>query len=50
MKRKRRIGLLLTVCMVWTLMLGLFVPATADDAAVGGEIVGNGRGVMYSFG
>ena len=50
MKMKRRIGFLLAVCMALTLMLGLFVPATADDAAVGGEIVGNGRGVMYSFG
>ena len=47
---KRRISFLLTVCMVLTLMLGLFVPTTADDAAVGGEIVQNGRGVMYTFG
>ncbi|HBF15656.1 MAG TPA: hypothetical protein DDW30_08285 [Clostridiales bacterium] len=47
---KRRIGFLLTVCMVLTLMLGLFVPTTADDAAVGGEIIPSGNGVVYSFG
>lgn len=45
---KRRISLLLTVCMVLTLTLGLLVPAGADSVA-GGEIIPNGKGVMYTF-
>lgn len=45
---KRTIGLLLTVCMALTAVLGLFVPAAAE-VAPGGEIIGDGKGVLYRF-
>ncbi len=49
MKTKRRIGFLLAVCMVLSLTLGFAVPTTAADGTGGGEIVGNGKGVLYRF-